>query len=164
MRRLAHIAATAALLVLLASGASSCGDDSCRDNGSSLPLAACYVGSSQQTVTGLTIMGIGVPGDSLLLDSATVNEVYLPLRASTTSTSFRLRRAVTANGVTTFYNDTLTLEYQSIEFFHSVECGAMFNFDVEHVSCTDHGIDSVVLVNNLITNSRRPALRIYFAP
>ena len=45
------------LLTLLALGWAlvSCGDDSCYDNGSSLPLAAFYMDDNQTTVTGLTI-------------------------------------------------------------------------------------------------------------
>ena len=69
------------LLTLLALGWAlvSCGDDSCYDNGSSLPLAAFYMDDNQTTVTGLTIKGIGNPGDSLLLDNSSAKEIYLPL-------------------------------------------------------------------------------------
>ena len=143
--------------------ASSCSDDSCYDNGSSLPLATCYVGNSQQTIGGLTIKGIGALGDSLLLDSAAVKEVYLPLRATVGTTSYVLSRWLTTDTVTTLYSDTLTLDYEPIEYFHSVECGAMYNFDIKRVTCTKHAIDSVVLLTNHVTNSPAPALRIHFA-
>lgn len=159
MKPIARIAAIAALMSAMAIGISSCTDDSCYDNGSSLPIATTYVGSSQQTITGLTVMGIGVPGDSLLLDSASVREFYLPLRPSASTTSFKLQRWFHDARVC----DTLTIDYEPIEYFHSLECGAMFNFDIERLSHTTHAIDSIVLLNQLITNSRMPAMRIYFA-
>ena len=147
-------------LITLALCAASCSDDSCSENGSSLPLAALYVGNNQQNISALSIMGIGVPGDSLLIDSTSVNEVYLPLRASTTTTSYALWRP--SAGGTTTVRDTLTLDYEPIEYFHSIECGVMYNFDIRKVSHTTHGIDSVVLLTPLVTNTRTPALRIHF--
>ncbi|MBQ1584686.1 MAG: hypothetical protein II078_06420, partial [Muribaculaceae bacterium] len=84
------------VLVLAALYLTACNDDSCYDNGSSLPLAAFYLGNSQQTITGLTIMGIGAPGDSLLADSSALKEVYLPLRASVGTTRYAISRWVGA--------------------------------------------------------------------
>ena len=148
------------VLIAVALLGASCSDDSCSDNGSSLPLATFYVGDNQQNISALSIMGIGVPGDSLLIDSTSVNEAYLPLRASTSSTSYALWRP-SAGGMTTV-RDTLTLDYEPIEYFHSIECGVMYNFDIRKVSHTTHGIDSVVLLTPLVTNTRTPALRIHF--
>ena len=159
MKRLFHIAS---LLLALTIAWTACSDDSCYDNGSSLPLATLYVGSSQQTISGLSIMGIGVPGDSLLADSTSINEVYLPLRASVRQTSYALWRRVAIDTLSTLVTDTITIEYEPIEFFHSIECGAMFNFDIKQVKHTTHGIDSVVVLTTLITNSRTPAMRIHF--
>ena len=157
MSRLSHIAIllTAATALLLA----ACNDASCSDNGSSLPLAAFYFGNSQQTITGITVMGIGAPGDSLLANASALNELYLPLRASATTTSYRFVRTGT-DGVS--FIDTVTIDYQPIEYFHSVECGAMYNFDIKQARCTTHGLDSIAVVTPLVTNSRTPALRIYF--
>lgn len=164
MRRLTRIAANAALLLMLCIGTAACNNDSCYDNGNSLPLATFYVGDNQQNITGLTVMGIGAPGDSLLLDSASVNELFLPLRATTTSSSFLFQRwRRTADTDPVLCRDTLTIDYEPIEYFHSIECGAMFNFDVKRLNCTSHGIDSVVLLTRLFTNSRTPAVRIHFA-
>jgi hypothetical protein len=141
----------------------ACNDDSCYDNGSSLPLAAFYLGNSQQTITGLTIMGIGAPGDSLLADSSALKEVYLPLRASVGTTRYAISRWVGAGTpMAQQLHDTLTLDYEPIAYFHSAECGAMYNFNLHDVRCTINGIDSVVVITPLVTNSRTPALRIYF--
>ena len=148
------------VLIAMALCGTSCNDDSCNGNGSSLPLATFYVGNSQQTISTLSIKGIGVPGDSLLVDSTSVNEAYLPLRATTSTTSYALWRPA-ADGICSV-SDTLTLDYEAIEYFHSIECGVMYNFDIHEVTHTTHGIDSVIVLTPLVTNSRLPALRIYF--
>ena len=140
----------------------SCGDDSCYDNGSSLPLAVCYVGDAKQSISGLTIKGIGVPGDSLLADSSTVSEIYLPLRASVGNTSYELRRWVQLDGAITLFHDTISVEYEAVPFFHSTECGAMYNFNIKRVTFTDNAIDSVVMLKTKVTNSIDPAMRIHF--
>lgn len=151
------------VLVMAALYLTACNDDSCNDNGSSLPLAAFYLGNSQQTITGLTIMGIGAPGDSLLADSSALKEVYLPLRASVGTTRYAISRWVGAGTpMAQQLHDTLTLDYEPIAYFHSAECGAMYNFNLHDVRCTINGIDSVVVITPLVTNSRTPALRIYF--
>ena len=161
MNRLPIIVILSVLALTLGLGA--CSDDSCYDNGSSLPLATLHIGENQQTVTGLSIMGIGAPGDSLLVDSSSIKEVYLPLRASVGSTSYALWRWVMIDTVKTMLRDTITLDYEPVEYFHSIECGAMFNFDIKAVRTTHHGIDSVVLLTPQVTNSRTPALRIHFS-
>lgn len=161
MSRLSHIAPMMLLALCFVTGA--CSDDSCYENGSSLPLATFYLGGVQQTISGLTVMGIGAPGDSLLLNNGNATELYLPLRASVQSTGFMLGRWFVNGTDTVMVRDTLTIGYQPIEYFHSAECGAMFNFNVKDVSCTAHGIDSVVLLTDLVTNSQLPALRIHFS-
>ncbi len=159
MNRLPHIVfLTLTALLCLA----SCSDDSCSDNGSSLPLAALYMNGSQQTIPGLTIMGVGVKGDSLLADSASLKEIYLPLQAGCSSTSYAVSRYVTDGTDGTWLDDTLTIDYKAVEFFHSAECGAMFNFEVKGVDYTCRAIDSVEILTPTITNSRTPALRIHF--
>lgn len=150
------------LLIAAAAVLTACSDDTCSDNGSSLPLVAFYVGTTQQSVYGLSITGIGVPGDSVLVNSNTVNQAYLPLRAGATSTAYALTRRHVNGQDTTVVRDTLTVDYRPVAFFHSKECGAMYNFDISSLTCTCHGIDSVVLLTPLITNSRATAMRIYF--
>ena len=159
MKRALHILVVVAAACL---GMTACGDSSCYDNGNSLPLATFYLDGKQQTIPGLTIMGIGSPGDSLLANNASLGESYLPLRASVGSTSYLLSRRFTVDTVSTDIRDTLTFYYDAVPFFHSVECGTMFNFDIKKVVYTTHGIDSVVMLTTLITNSPTPALRVYF--
>ncbi len=163
MRNHLIIAAASLLVLILGISAVSCSDDSCYDNGSSLPLASLCVGGREQSVTGLTVAGIGVPGTTLILDSATASQVYLPLRANASSSSFMMRRTTISGSSTISRTDTITVDYEPIEYFHSMECGAMFNFDVKRVTHTRHGIDSITVLYHLITNSRTPALRIHLA-
>ena len=50
-----------------------------------------------------------------------------------------------------------------VPYFHiSAECGAMYNFDINTVTHTSHGIDSVVVLYPAVTNACVPALRIHF--
>jgi len=151
-----------AILLTLSLALTACSDDSCYDNGSSLPLATFYLGSSQQAISGLTVKGIGVPGDSVLANSSALKELYLPLQASTSSTSYAITRQVTIDTISVQFCDTVKINYNAVEYFHSIECGAMFNFDITSVSWTENAIDSVVVLIPLVTNSRTPAMRIYF--
>jgi len=160
MNRLLHIVLLTALAMSLLVAA--CGDNSCYENGSSLPLATFYVGNTQQSISRLTVMGIGVPGDSLLLDGGSADEMYLPLQAGATTTSFLFRRQFVIGTDTVTIKDTVTIDYQSVEYFHSAECGAMFNFNVKGVRWTENAIDSVVLLNKVITNAPLTSLRIHF--
>lgn len=157
MTRLPHIAVIALVLTLAA-----CSNDSCYDNGSSLPLAAFYLNGTQQSVPGLSIMGIGVPGDSLLADGESLKEAYLPLRATTTTTSYAMWRTFSTSIGEVTVRDTISLSYMAVPYFHSNECGAMYNFDITSFDYTCNGIDSVVVLTPHVTNSRVPALRIYF--
>ncbi len=160
MTRLTHIAAF--FLIALTLIMAACSNDSCYDNGSSLPLATLHMGTKQQSILGLTIMGIGTPGDSVLAKSSAIDEVYLPLRASVSETRFAVWRTIAIDTVSVVICDTLTIDYKAVPYFHSIECGAMYNFDIHSVSHTRHGIDSVVVLTPLVTNTRIPALRIHF--
>ena len=162
MTRLQHIIATVVTLLIAALALPSCSDDSCYDNGSSLPLATLWMDGSQQTIPGLSIMGIGAPGDSLLADSTSIQEVYLPLRAGASESRFALWRTIVSDETRWVVSDTLTIDYEAIPYFHSAECGAMYNFSISQVRHSHHGIDSVVVLTPLVTNARMPALRIHF--
>ena len=116
-----------------------------------------------QQVPGLTIKGIGAPGDSLLADSSTLNEIYLPLRATASTTRYAISRWVgIGTPMAQQLHDTLTIDYEPVAYFHSAECGAMYNFDIHSARCTNYGIDSIQVLNTHVTNSRNPVLRIHF--
>lgn len=158
MKRLAIIALVAAALL------TACDDGTCNDNGSSLPLAAFYAdgnATTPVTVSYLTVRGIDAPGDSLLVDNQALSQLYLPLRATVNATQYAISHYVTDTGSSTLVTDTLSLAYRAIPYFHSEECGAMYNFEITSLDHTTHGIDSVTLTTPLITNAVQVSIKIF---
>lgn len=137
-----------------------CGDGSCNDNASAVPLARFYYsqGTTQVTVSDLTVSAIGAPGDTVLVDDDDVTDLHLPLRVGATSVQWCLSFAVND---TTSVTDTVTIAYRPKEYFASVECGAMYHFDITGVTHTDKVIDSVVVAQPQVTNVDQVNLRIY---
>ena len=137
-----------------------CGDGSCYDNGSAVPMARFYASrtTTQLSVRQLTVTAIGAPGDSLLVNNETVSELHLPLRASATSTQWMLTFTI-ADDVT--LTDTVTINYRPVEFFANVECGAMYYFDITDVTTTHNVIDSVDVPLPHVTHVDQLNLRIY---
>lgn len=149
------------LLILLTVALVSCTDNSCYDHASALPLVRFYeTGTATQlSLSDVVIRGVDAPGDSILVNGETVDEVYLPLRASATTTQWVLEYAGDAG-----LADTITLQYRSIPYFASAECGAMYNFEIESVTATDILIDSIAVVKPVIDNGTDVAIRIFFPP
>ena len=137
-----------------------CGDGSCYDNGSAVPMARFYQSgtTTQVSPTGMTVSAIGAPGDTLLVNNATVSDLHLPLRVSTGSTQWLMTFAA-SDGTTV--TDTVTIAYYPVEYFASVECGAMYYFDITGVTHTDNMIDSVVVSQPRVTHVDQVNLRIY---
>lgn len=142
-----------------------CSTDGCTENRSSIPLAQFYGSTGAQVgLDSLEITGIDAPHDSVLLAAGTkASEIYLPMRATKTQTSWCLayRWKATDNPA---LNDTLTFDYQPIEWFAGEECGAMFRYRLTRVHYTRHLIDSVAVLahDSVITNVSNAQLRIYF--
>lgn len=149
------------LLAVLLTNVVSCNDNSCYDNGSSLPLVRFYMSGSDKNISlsGVTLKGVGAPNDSALTDEKTLSEAFLPLRATMNTTQWVVEVAVT-NGSTV--SDTITLDYKSTPYFASSECGAMFSFELNNVTTTHNVIDSVVIRQKNVTNVKTENLRIYF--
>lgn len=146
-------------LVLLI--AASCGDGSCYDNSNSLPLVRFYAsGGGQVTVSGVSLRGIDAPADSMLVKNQALSETYLPLRATRESTQWIIE--VAAVGGSGSLSDTLTVDYKSIPYFASAECGAMYSFELKSVDITHHMIDSVVVMQPVVKNEAHETMRIYF--
>lgn len=136
----------------------SCSDNSCYDNGSALPLVRFYAmgSTSQVMLSGVTIRGIDAPGDSILVENSAVTEIYLPLRANVNTTQWEF--SFPELGIA----DTLTLNYRAIPYFSSVECGAMYNFELSSVTMTYNMADSVAVVKTLIDNGIDVAIRLFY--
>ncbi len=153
------------LLIAIASfiAFTACNTTGCLDNRSSIPIIQFYSSNEDVAISvdSIAIGGVGAPGDSLIVSPTTgTKEVYLPLRSFENSTSFFI--AYCWKGMNDTFNDTITFDYQSLPYFASEECGAMYLYTINKVSYTTHLIDSVVMLDTLITNSLIPTVRIYY--
>lgn len=161
MKSILVISSMALLLTALLAG---CNTSGCYDNQNSIPLAKFY---SYQTkaaiaVDSISIGGVDAPNDSLLINNGSdVNSVYLPLRSTQSATAYFIHYEQKALSDPRF-NDTITFHYTSIPYFVSEECGAMFRYSISSYSYTRHLIDSVGIIDTLITNADIERIRIYF--
>lgn len=151
----------AVLLMLLAA---ACNTSGCLDNGSAIPRAGFYASAdgSAATLDSLEIGGVDAPADSLVLKAGTAaSEVYLPMPPQSTSVqwaiAYRYRRLDSPA-----LNDTISMTYESIPYFASEECGAMYVYRLTGLRHTSHLIDSITVADSLITNVDRTSLQIYF--
>lgn len=156
------LAAALSAIGLMLSG---CNTTGCTDNRSSIPLAGFYSSSDHNGISldSLAIKGVGAPVDTIyLLEPGTsVSQVYLPLRASATSTTFEIiYRYKALDGLT----DLLTLDYEAYPYFASEECGAMYRYRIRRVTHTLVLLDSVSLVpaDSIITNAPTVNMHLYF--
>lgn len=156
-------AAAAAVIALLAGAVIySCNTSGCTDNQSALPLAGFYSSSTKSAITlrDLTITGEGAPGDSALYGAnESLSEVYLPFRSTQTSTAYLFSYQL--DSVTTV-TDRIAFTYSSEPYFASEECGAMYYYRINSLSYTTNIIDSVTIVDSLVTNTNLQRLHIYF--
>ena len=152
----------AAMVTVVA--AVSCNTNGCLDNQSSIPLAGFYSSSSKSAVAfdSLSIYGVGVPGDTMMLESGTsASTVYLPFDMENDVTRYVVHYDWEALS-DELYNDTLTFCYSRVPYFVSIDCGAMYYFDITSYGCTTHLIDSIVVNTDRITNIDTETIEIYF--
>lgn len=152
MNRLLPIASGLLLALTLA----ACSSGGCENNQNSIPMAGFYNAANGEslTVSGLSVMGIGAPGDSLLLDpKRNTHQVYLPFRGSDTSCSFSFAYGQFA--------DVVEFQYRAIPYFDGEECGAMWRYEITDVSWRGLLIDSVAVTDPLITNMERERIMIF---
>lgn len=142
---------------------SACNSTGCIDNGSSLPLAGFYSSATKAKVTiaSLTVGGVGAANDSLLINNSSASQVYMPFRASTSSVKYFFH--YNQEGIDDYaHNDTIRFDYESIPYFASEECGAMFRYRITNVEHTSKFIESVEIVEPLVTNIEEERIHIYF--
>lgn len=163
LRRL-PLAAFAASALCIA--AVSCGTDECYDNRNSLPLAELYAsGTSPQAVTidSISVWGIGVPRDSMILDTArSVSQIYFPFRIDSDETSFVIRYDGIRRLLPGAPDDTISFTYRNVPVFESQACGVFYRFDDVQIDHTSFLIDSVVCPQGYIDNSPKANLKIFF--
>lgn len=142
----------------------SCNSSGCIENQSSIPLAGFYANTTLQkiAVDSISIGGVGAPNDSMIIENGQgVSQVYLPFRSSKTTTGFFIRyeQETFRNDA---FNDTITFEYKSIPYFVSEECGAMYYYSISGFKYTRHLIDSISIIDTLITNTDIERIKIFF--
>lgn len=144
----------------------SCSTDECYDNRNALPLADLY--SSEPTpqrisLDSISVWGVGVPRDSMLLDAArNVQQIYLPFSIERPSASFVIRYDALRRIDPSVPDDTLSFSYKQRPVFESQACGVFYRFDDIAVSHTSFLIDSVTCPKGYIDNSPSANLHIYF--
>ena len=157
-----HVILTLVAVLLFSAGA--CSNDGCLDNKSSLPKASFYSSATGKNITlsRMMISGVGAPGDSVLVGpDQSVSELYLPMRSTQSSTSWCF--SYKSEGLDfEELNDTVTFDYETQPYFVSDECGAIFRYLITRSSNTTHLIDSVVVVDSLITNVDMVRIKIFF--
>lgn len=162
MGRVLTIKAAAALSALAAL-LSGCNSSGCTESLTSVPLAGFYSYTDGRAISidSVEIGGIGAPHDSLLLDRGPAKEVYLPLRPGRDEASFLFRyinRAALALGVA----DTVTFDYETIPYFASEDCGAMYRYRITGVRHTHWLLDSVAVLDSNITNFDLQRIQLYY--
>lgn len=152
------------LTIIGASLITGCNSTGCLENQNSVPLAGFYTSSTKKAIAidSISIGGVGAPSDTLIIDNGLgVSQVYLPFRSSKESTSFYIHYNQEALDFDAL-NDTITFDYESIPYFVSEECGAMYFYSIKKVEYTRHIIDSVGLLDSMVKNTDIERIRIYF--
>ncbi len=152
------------LAVILLVGVAACNsDEGCEGNTSSMPLAGFYSSQTKKAITidSLTVFGVGVPNDSLLLDTARASQTYLPLDIEKTQARFVIRYDQQQLAALKLA-DTITIDYSPRPYFHSEECGAMYYFDVKGYRTTNVLIDSMQIITPVFDNTTAETIKIYF--
>lgn len=152
----------AAVPALIAAG---CSSDECADNKNSLPLAVVMASlpePQEAVLDSISVFGIGAPGDSVLVDSASnVGEFYLPFRIDKGETTYVIRylqRVIAETGTC----DTISFTYDIKPMFVSSACGAVYYYENVRMGHTTHFIDSITCPGERITNANVPNIFIYF--
>ena len=110
----------------------------------------------------LRISGVGAPGDSAIIGVATSTSfVNLPLKSDSHLTAWCISYKQKALDYPQL-NDTLTFEYDTTPYFVSDDCGVGFRYYINNLSCTRHLIDSVELVEPLVTTVDQVYVALYF--
>lgn len=161
MKTLVYIISLVALSALMMTGCNAVG---CTENQNSVPLAGYYSMSTGEEIVidSLAISGEGAPNDSLLVGpSERASEVYLPLRSTATATTFVIKYMQKALAAYNF-EDRITFYYESIPWFASEDCGAMYHYRITRVAHTTQLLDSIGISDSVVTNIERQTIKLYF--
>lgn len=140
----------------------ACSNVGCTENRNSIPIAGFYSSTTLDPITidSIAVGGVGAPADSLLLRNKG-SQVYLPFRATANETKFYIKYLQKELNYPQFY-DTVSFAYTSVPYFASEDCGAMYHYRITSLTYTTHVLDSVAVLDSLITNLERETIRIFF--
>lgn len=142
----------------------ACNSTGCTEGRSGIPKAAFYSSSTGAalTVDSLRVYAVGAPGDSAIMDQSQRDaSVYLPLRADASTTDWCIAYKQQQLDYP-WLIDTLHFEYTTQPYFGSEECGVGYRYQIDYLSSTHHLIDSVKLLDPLVTNIDKTYVAIYF--
>ena len=150
------------IISIICAAVAACSSSGCLDNGSAIPLAGFYDSSSKKIIAldAIDIYAAGAPNDSLILGAGSrATQVYLPFTPAASQIRWAIDyRQENLEGL----SDTITFNYESLPYFASDECGAMYYYRITNTEWTSLFIDSVLVVEPLISNIERERIRIYF--
>ena len=134
----------------------SCTAGSCFEETESYLKASFYTGEGTPKITApdtLTLYGLN--NDSIIYNkSAKIQPALIPLNSSTDSCTFIIK----INGVT----DTIKIQYSSYPHLISKECGYTFYHNLDSLTFTRNGIDSISKIKNNITTLNEENIRIFY--
>ncbi|GEM_PF-377662 len=164
------------LLLLLVLLATSCdeNDTECRRDVRKKLGVTFYTVNTITTDQGITetIEGVfspdslcvrGLGKDSLLYNSKR-SDVTLPVSNTDTITAYEIYVRADNDELNRHLDatDTLLITYDNEQHFVSLECGCYVNHTLHSAAATTHNIDSIVIINQQITNADDIHLQIYF--
>lgn len=149
-----------ATLSLLAWG---CNTNGCLENRSSIPKAGFYDSEDKKiSLDSISITGIGADIEEPINKlGSSISSISLPMRSTKENTTWELayRWKYLAGGTMA---DTISLDYESTPYFASEECGVIYRYHITQMRHTTHLVDSVILVDSMITNIDTEQIKIYF--
>lgn len=142
----------------------SCNTSGCTENRNAVPLAAFFDSTNENAIQldSIKVSGVNAPGDTVLSAAGQkISQVYLPMRPTQKSVewcfAYKWKRLDDPR-----LNDSISFEYESEPYFASEECGAYYRYQITRMDYTKHLIDSVAIVDSLITNIDKVYINIYF--
>lgn len=146
---------------------SSCDRGSLCLSGQNAIQAGLYSPSSENdkdtTLTGIYLWGIN--NDSVLIDSARVNKLFMPTDLNSDSSAFIIREEKLIGENIIYENDTLLFIYTRDLNYISGDCGFSYNLVLDTVIHTNNLIDSVIISNPSVSyNENLENVKIYIEP
>ncbi len=154
---------TGTLLGILLPLFMGCNSTGCLENRSSIPKAGFYNSDDRQiSLDSVSITGVGVEGNlPINTIGSAISSISLPMRSTMNNTTweFGYKWKYLAGGT---LSDTISFDYESSPYFASEECGVIYRYHITEMRHTTNLIDSIILVDSLITNIDTEQIRIYF--